>query len=357
MLQGLLRKPGRLLAGGAFLLTVVIAGVWLLRQPPTAAPDQELQPTVTAAAYDGRRDDRATIADVWGLLQPASQPAASTPAPSTVANRRFNEDGVAEALGRVVLDHRGRIVLDRNALAALENAFDTLEGELSDDDLAALQDFIRAHLPGTAGEQTAQVVGDYYRYRRALEAFERQHPEPADAAAALARLEQLRALRESHFGPATAAKFFAEEQAFARYLLERQRLLTDDTLSPQERSAQEARLQRQLEDGLLFLNDPDSPQAQRLSEQLRRLREQGASAAYLDYVRARNLGLATAAKLAADDSAREELAQRIARFEQEQSYILEAALTEEERKAQLEALLEQTFNDAELEAIRAYGFD
>jgi len=353
-------KTGRRIAGGVAALALVAAGAWLLwpQSRQAVTPTAFLPPPEESSALVGR-DGARTIAEVWRWPDTTEPATADTPAEPETA-RPFDEDAVAQALGNVVLDADGRIVLDRQALAALETAFNRLRGALDADDLAALQDIIRRRLPGIAGEETATIVGNYYLYRQALENFEKDQPSPAagtDPDAEQARLQRLAALREEHFGPVVAAKFFAEEQAFSRYLLERHRLQADSSLSEQERSDRQAQLQQELEDGLLYLDEPTSPQAERLSAQLRRLREQGASEEYLHYVRSRGLGLATAAKLARSDAERQDWALRHARFEQEQRYILEAGLTEAERKAQLEALLERSFSPEELEAVRAYDRD
>lgn len=307
----------------------------------------------SAAPTTKHTSARRTIADGWRWHAPAAQSAAKLAA-AVRATGRIDPDGVAQALGKVELDENGDVVVGPKARTALEESFKTVPLDLTPEELQALQDMIRAGLSGPAGEQTASIVGNYYRYRKALQTLEAKPTAPAGSDTDRARVERLAALRREHLGPVVSTKFYAQDEALQRFLLERQQA---ESVSGSGQAANAVQLQRDLENGLFFLPSRNSPAAIELKRQLETLRAQQASDEHIRYVQTQQLGLHTASELARTDAERQDWQRRYAQFRQQRQYVLSAGLSEEDKRAQIDALLKQHFKAEELEAIGAYNVE
>jgi lipase chaperone LimK len=314
------------------LLVLVVAAIvlvgWLLW--PVGAPD-------THVTVSGKR---RTVAESW-RWETAPQ-VAGKPTADARPIGRIHPAAVARALGRVELDENGKVIVDRNARDVLEESFETLP-DLTAEELDALHTTIRAGLPGPQGERVAKIVDSYYRYRAAFQIYERSTDAPTTPEGERAQLNYLAALRDQYLGPVVARQFYAEDQALQRFLIE----------SKSTRDA--AALQKDLENGVLFLDSRTSPAAKELSRQMEQLRAQNASDDYLRYVQTQQLGLYTADALPRTETEQRDWQQRYVQFKQERQSILAAGLTEEDKKTQIEQLLKQRFSAEELEAIRAYN--
>lgn len=334
------------------LVSAFTVALWLLRpEPPVVA---EPVPTTARPTSETAGGNGLTIAETWrwppaagGGAEPVSDVGAQ---PASL----FSEKAVADALGSVVLTEDGDVVVDKMALSALRAAFDTLPPDLGADDVAALQAMIRRGLPGKAGEQTAKIVGDYYGYRQALATFNAHQPTPTTPDAERERLEQLAELRQQHLGPVVATQFFAQDEAYERYIIERRRVESNLNLSAEEKAAQHAALKQNLLNGAFFFSASESEQAAALADQAERLRQQGASEDYIRYIQTQSLGLQTADGLPRSDLERQDWHQRYAQFQQERQAILGSGLTEPDKKAQIEQLMQRLLTADEIKATHAY---
>jgi len=197
------------------------------------------------------------------------------------------------------------VVVDNRALEALNDTFDYGAVELSEQNLALLEELIQIGLPGKAGEQTARIVRDYYHYLEAREAFNAMY-EGNENADAERQYQELQALRGMYMGQNVAERLFAQSDANARYMFEVRDIEADTTLSAEEKAA-------------------------RLSE----LNEQ----------------------LQAHTVPVENWRERFADFQAEKQRILEAGLSEQEKRVQVKALMRQHFQPDELEQISYLGID
>lgn len=288
---------------GYALALAGVAGifVWWLTLPGSVGSDNASN-TVATATMDRQIDRPRTLGDAW----PRQWTADIERRVSERPDEFFDIAEVRRRLGRIELNDAGEIVLNDSALSALRGAFATLEGRLDTASLQELEQLIRRTLPGRAGEQTAQVVGDYYRYDRALRSFDAGAAVADDLTRASVRQEQLAALRMQYFGPEVANKLFAREQAYARYTIESMRIQAAADLSAE----QKARLQARLKDGLPADVLPGSVDA--------------------DWKR------------------------RYALFERDKQAVLSAGLTDTDKAMQIERLLEQYFRPEERAAARGY---
>jgi hypothetical protein len=219
-----------------------------------------------------------------------------TPAP-------FDVPFIYEALQDVRLDEQGDVVVDDEALKALDKALNFSGIELSPADLEELQALIRIGLPGPVGGQTAEVVGNYYRFLEAEKEFNELYRAPGMDANVESGYEELIALRELYLGPEVAAKLFEKQDQDARYMLQSMLLARDESLTAEEREAR----QKKLAAGY-HSESPDVPQWE----------------------------------------------ERYGLFQYEQQAIAESTLSEDEKDRQIQQLLQQHFTADEIPAVKDY---
>jgi len=156
----------------------------------------------------------------------------------------FTQESVYKALHAVKLNDNGDIILDDEALNALNTALDHSELKLDAEALAALQNIIRKGLPGNAGEQTAQIVADYYQYLGAKKEFNSLYETYNSSDQNITRYEdqynELLALREQYLGAEAASQLFATANANSRYMFEIMKLEENASLSAEEKEQERA---------------------------------------------------------------------------------------------------------------------
>jgi len=151
------------------------------------------------------------------------------------ASGPFDVEYIYNALQSVKLDENGDVVIDHDAMKALDEtlAYDGLK--LDSQALSDLQDLIKLGLPGKAGEQTAQVVGDYYQLLGAQKEFLSLYSETGNLDDYRTQYEELSALRELYLGSEVAAKLFEVSNADARYMYESMTLEANTSLTDNEK--------------------------------------------------------------------------------------------------------------------------
>lgn len=156
----------------------------------------------------------------------------------------FTAESVYNALQAVKLDADGNIILDHDALISLDETLERIHNRLDSESLSILQDLIKKALPGKAGEQTAQIVGDYYNFLEAKEEFSQldealtdtnreETLESAENDEAL--YAELQSLREVHMGNEATNTLFRISDANAKYMFDSMKLERDSSLTPAEK--------------------------------------------------------------------------------------------------------------------------
>lgn len=182
----------------------------------------------------------------------------------------FTQESVFKALHAVKLDSNNDIILDDDALIALNNTLDFSEVKLDGEAIEKLKDLIRKGLPGDAGEETAQIVGDYYQFLGAKNEFNALYETKGVEGQSIedyeAQYNELISLRELYLGTEVSEKLFASSNANSRYMFESMKLEANDSLSDEEKKQAQAKIvERHAEDSInvnnwneryqAFLND------------------------------------------------------------------------------------------------------
>jgi lipase chaperone LimK len=157
-------------------------------------------------------------------------------------------------------------------------------------------------------------------------------------------------LRRSYLGKDVADSLFAVEDTQARHMFATIALQQNDKLTAEEKQAQQAALQEQLNDRLLALGQLEPQEA--AAEKVQRLRETGAASSQISSTREAMLGAESARELAAADQEEAQWQRRFNGFWQARRYVMQAGLDEAERERQIEQLLDQYFSPEERDRAR-----
>jgi len=162
----------------------------------------------------------------------------------------FTPQSVHNALQAIKFDENNHIILDHDALISLDEALERIYKKMDGDTLTVLKNIIQEHLPGKAGEQTAQIIGDYYQFLKAKDQFSELHEAASDAGMeTLESIEQneilyteLQALREAHLGSEVTASLFRVSDANSKYILQSMKLELDNSLTTEEKALQHQKI-------------------------------------------------------------------------------------------------------------------
>ncbi|WP_165855797.1 lipase chaperone [Marinobacter sp. JSM 1782161] len=246
-------NPRRAALLGTTLLLLVAGSVWFWPEPSPkpsahasgselpaeqheASPIPQPKPGKPLPVAKGRRDD--------GM---SGEPVADIP---------FTVDGVFQLVQAMRLDDTGNLVPDNNARQALERIFHNGALMLSEQQLGHLAELIRAGLPGPAGEQTATLASDYYRFleaRRTLAA-----PNGADGRSPTSpeqRYRGLQQLRVSQLGEELANQLFRASDAHFEYMLAARRLQANPDLNLEEKLKRSKALNNTLQTDLIEVDN------------------------------------------------------------------------------------------------------
>lgn len=302
------------------ILGSLVAAVFFIM--PDASPKKDIDTAVTQTHKIDRVDTKPktnTIAQAWqwevvsndeNTLQVDNEDMASSTQSETVASYPFTQESIYDALQSVKLDENGDIIIDNDALDALIAALDHSQIKLDAEALEALKDLIKKGLPGNAGEETAQIVADFYQYLGAEREFNALYEPLNDETQSIEDYEtqynELVALRSVYLGDDVANQLFATVNANSRYMFDSMKLEADTNLSDKEKKAQQAK----------FIEDH--------TEQT---------------INVNNWN------------------QRYQSFSNDKQNIIESSLSENEKREQLASLMHQHFNNDELKQINHLQLD
>lgn len=208
--------------------------------PPTGTGETEVVPS------------KNTIATAWEWEDEHNQKRMETPSLKKIeqANTNtlfpFTEQSVFKALHAVKLDENGDVIIDNDALIALDLALNHSHLNLDPETLEELQSVIKKRLPGNTGEQIAQIVTDYYQYLGAKNEFNALYESRHNADQTIVDYEtqynELLSLRELYFSAEVAGPLFKTANANAQYMFDIMKLEANTYLSEEEKKLQQAEI-------------------------------------------------------------------------------------------------------------------
>lgn len=280
---------------------------------------------------------------------PATQPHVGTS--SAVASPSSAKQLPASFSGTQVdgvfqVDEQGNLRITRDIVQIFDYFLSAIGEETLAQSIERLQAHIRNQLPAPAEAQALALLEQYLDYKRQLVLLERDLPQLPSLDALKQRELAVQALRARLFSSEAHQAFFAAEESYNLFTLERLAIQRDDSL---DANAKGEALDR-LRDGL-----PEELQASVLPQLHSELRSQtsalqaaGGSAAQVQALRQQLVGNQAASRLQALDQQRQSWKQRLQRFQQEKSAIdNHPGLSPADKQAAIQHLAQEQFDERE----------
>lgn len=330
----------RLLVASLVACTLIGIGLWVSTPAPLSRPFQGVveQTTSVEATPVSAPTQVPGPADTAGsTLDSADTPTADT-LPRSLAG--------AEIDGSVELDASGQLRMTLSLRRLFDQVLSSI-GERSIDEIRAL---LAADLDRlTTPDGKRQALAAFERYLRYLQTVD-QSAATLSALPLRERLNALADLRRQQLGSEMADAFFATEEAYQRFTLDRQELAADTAMAPSERAAREREL---------IANLPDAAREPYLAHQ--QTEADLADGAAIETLasdeterfrlRSERFGEEAAARLEMLDRERAAWDQRVSAYRAERARLQSASPAA--RDAALADYLSRNFSDAEQRRIRS----
>lgn len=313
------------------LLAAALLLGWQLRHEP------QQQASGTANVNTASAPIQAAPDAFTSLLRTAPEPA---PAPQAASLRGTEVDGrlQSNADGSLLISDQLRHLFDYYLSTAGEQSHAQIK--------AQVQALITASLPEPARGQALDLFQRYLDYQQQLVQLEQDFPAAADLDALWARQESVQRLRAGLFSSEEHQAFFAGEELYNRFTLERLSILRNPDLSDADKAYEVEALRERLPEDMQALLVPQIHQD--LRQQTHALREQGADAAEVRALRLSLVGPEATDRLEALDQQRAVWQQRLSAFNREREAILtQPGLADSDRASAIQALLEERFDSSE----------
>jgi len=294
-------------------------------------------PLASTAAQPG-----AATPQTWRTLPAprpqSSRPEAVKPLPASFSGTQV--DGVfrVDAAGQLIVSEDIRRIFDYFLAAVGEEPLRT--------SIERLQAYIARQLQAPARDQALTLLRQYLDYKREVQLVERDLPQLADLDALRQREAAVQALRARIFAGEVHQAFFAREEAYNRFTLQRLAIQQDSRLDSAGKAAAVDRLREDLPEEL---QESVLPQLQnQLREQTTKLQAEGASPAQVRQLRQQLVGAAATERLEALDRKRQAWTQRLKRYRAAKAEIdANPGLSASDRAAAAAQLAEEHFDQRE----------
>lgn len=308
------------------LTSALLLGWYLFSDGEASAP--AAAPAV--AAQDKRINTRAT-------LPPPIAPARLTPAAQEPTSLRGTEVD-----GELLVDARGNLVLTSQVRHLFDYFLSLIGEESSQQARQRIRDHLTAQLDEPARGQALELLETYLDYQYQLVDLEARFPVAERLEDLLAREQAVQQLRARLFSREAHEAFFAGEEIYNNFTLERLTIQQDPSLSDREKGLAIEALRENLPEEMQQLLVPQIHND--LREQTLALRAAGADEGRIRQLRMGMLGPEATERLEELDRSRAEWRERVAAFQQERERILsQPGLADSDRRAAVNALLEEQF--------------
>ncbi len=279
-------------------------------------------------------------------------------------NVSFQE--VENALRMAKLDNVGELILDEQALASLNLVVSRLPKNLTPQNIQKIQSLIMKAQPGEAGEQVAEVLGNYYHFKQAEKEWLSSGVAVNSLQAAMDQLEKVSAMRQEYLGQDMADKLFLRQQQKASLSFQSMAIQQNKELSAEQKETELAALSLNNEnsrsnlanldrDDAGYINSIENNQeVQRLNSDIESMRISGATHSDIHSKRVEVLGEQAASQMQAMETQKSQWENRYQTYKEDKQHILESAITDVDKQQQIEALLSEHYSNDELAGARAY---
>ncbi|MFC5695145.1 lipase secretion chaperone [Pseudomonas sp. GCM10022186] len=298
-------------------------------------------PAATSGSAPARARDTPNPENL-ALVQPATAPEPvadrTTAPPRSLAGTQVD--------GRFHVDASGNLLISED----IRRIFDYFLSTQGEESLASSIQRLRSHIAGQldapAEGQALALLEQYLDYKRQLVLLERDLPLLADLAALRQREAAVQALRARIFSAETHRAFFASEEAYNDFTLQRLAIQRDASLDPAAKAAAIDQLRYALPEELQGL--VASQLQAELRTQLSALRAAGGNPEQVRQLRQQLVGAEATVRLEALDHQRRQWQQRLQVYLKEKARI-EASdgLSDSDKATAISRLEEEGFSPQE----------
>lgn len=278
------------------------------------------------------------VAPVAQLRQRINSSQPSLPLPASVRGTEVDGQLGVDAAGNLLISSQIRHLFDYYlSMVGEENAADTQQ---------RIRDHLAQQLSQPALGQALALLDNYLDYQQQLAELESRFPVTESLDDLFAREQAVQRLRATLFDRETHAAFFAGEEIYNNFTLERLAIHRDSSLDEQQKALATETLRESLPEEMQQLLVPQIHQD--LRQQTQELLAAGADHGEIRQLRMQMLGPEATERLEALDQRRAQWQQRVASFNQERDAILDqSGLADVDRQAAVNALLEEQFTETE----------
>lgn len=279
----------------------------------------------------------------------AAPPPATAPAPAPANADKLDlprSFSGTEVDGSFRVDSAGNLIVSED----IRRIFDYFLASVGEESLVASVERLRSHIDRQLDEparaRAQQLLEQYLAYKGELVLLERDLPQMANLDAMRQREAAVQALRARIFDSETHQAFFAREEGYNRFTLERLAIQHDSQLGDEAKGAAVDRLRASLPEEL---QDAVLPQLQQeLREHTARLQASGASAAQIRQMRQQLVGAEATTRLENLDSQRQDWQRRLDGYLAAKASIqANQGLSASDQAAAIEALASERFDERE----------
>ena len=316
---------------------LIVAGLALmLYLQPGHQPTQFTPPAATATAT---QPVQAPAAEALTPTDQDTQKKATTLAlPSSFVGTEVDGNFRVDAAGNLIISEDIRRIFDYFLASIGEESLDA--------GVSRLRNYIDSQLQEPARARAQALLEQYLSYKRELVLLELDLPQMTSLDAMRQRETAVQTLRARLFDSETHQAFFAREEGYNRFTLERLALQHDSTMSAEEKGVAVDRLRASLPEEL---QDAVLPQLQQeLRQHTTRLQAEGASAAQIRQMRQQLVGAEATTRLEALDSQRQSWQRRLDDYITAKAKIqVNEGLSSGDKRAAIEALAAERFDERE----------
>lgn len=244
------------------------------------------------------------------------------------------------------LDANGNLLISED----IRRIFDYFLAAAGEEPLRAsverLRAYIAAELPANAREQALALLNQYLDYKRELVLLERDLPQMANLDALRQRETAVQALRARIFDSQTQQAFFAREEAYNQFTLQRLAILHNSQLDDAGKAAAVDQLRNSLP---AEMQDTVLPQLQNeLRQQTAQLQAAGAKPEHIRQLRQQLVGAEATQRLEVLDQQRQTWKKRIAQYSTEKAAIENnTGMSASDKRAAIAQLAAENFDERE----------
>lgn len=356
-----MRKKIMILGGVGTLLAIVLAATLSGRQ----VKEFSMHPLVQATSQSFALAAKTPYGTSAVTLVASGEQLASTSWSTEKIKQRLAETSLKNTMMPALpaVDARGRLIVGQE-LRDFFDYFASLQGEITPQDIdAMLQGYLQNELPASAAAEAETLLAQY----KILQQKQQQLAAPSGTSVAelTQTFEQLGALRREVLGDAVAEAFFAEEEAYDRYSLEkmahiREAVNTSDNLAMREPSngvtaeslAESDALAQSLPAGLREREQTRIHEQQLLAE-THRMEKSGASADDIYQYQSLHSDAEVAERYRALTEQRQHWDQRVSAYREQRDQIRQQSLADEQKNVLIHQLLAGSFSETEILRVQA----